>query len=566
MPSIGRPPPGPVPAPVIAPPVAPAAPLPAAPAPAEPPRGRHLLPGAEPAETRRVLRTFFAPYDAPIQQDIAHIREMIEARRADPRQFASDAENPYKILYAVYNLRNPEVVRLLGEAHQVGVDVQVLIEQHQLDPEKTWNTTDEELIAAGFSFSPTQKGLTPAEREELDLIGIEGPGFMHLKARIFSRPDLVNGGTIEKVLTGSMNPGDESANNHETLHLLEDPVVVERYKAKYRAVREGKELPNVWTDDAPINVLFTPTTRGPQPADAILKLIDQEREAIFLSVFSLRNFTGQRERASLLDKLKAAKERGVEIVVVTDRKQSDGVDWQGNRIGHDDDTEDRIRGLGIPVYECINEAGPFNAMHNKSAVFGLSHMKVVSDTGNWSQAALGARGRPARNDESYLFIDSKRLDDNHTGQRYLSNFLYLLRRYSHQQVDGDPSAEALIQRLSSHPAWPKVRVDFDVLAKTYYGQEVYVTGDHPALGDWTRATPGLKLHTDGARYPTWQSDHALELPFGTLLEYKVVKRDRRTGALEWDGRKNQLLVVDPGDEQNPARDGDRIKVRDRFSR
>lgn len=511
------------------------------------------------AKTRQVLQAFFCPYDNPIQQDLACIREVIDARKADSRTFPP-GKNPYSIKYAVYNLRHPDVVKALEEAHRAGVDVQILIEKHQLDPEKTWNTTDEELIAAGFKFSPTQKGLTEEQKKELNLIGIETTqkisgnetrGLMHLKTRIFSYLDPKTHEPVEKLLTGSMNPGDEAYFNNETLHLITDPHVIARYKAKYDAVLNDTPLANEWKEDAPINVLFTRAS-GPQPADKLLELIDQEQEAIFISVFSLRDITSPHQREGLVEKLKKAKARGVEVVVVTDRKQSDGVDRHGNRIGYDDPTEDRLKAAGIPVYECINTSSDYTAMHNKCAVFGLKNMKVVTDAGNWTAAAMGSKKKPAVNDESYLFIDSGRLDHNTTGLRYLSNFLYLLRTYQHQQDDA-PRAREMVERFAQLPNWPRVKVDFEVFAKTYFGQEVYLTGNHPALGDWTKAGPGLKLKTSGASYPLWRNDASLELPFGTALEFKVVKKDDK-GRLEWAGDKNQLLVVDPADLRTDGAD------------
>jgi phosphatidylserine/phosphatidylglycerophosphate/cardiolipin synthase-like enzyme len=516
--------------------------------------------------TREVLQTWFAPYDDPIKQELAMIDEVIAAKAADPKTY-KDGQNPYSIKYAVYNLRHPEVVKRLGEAHQQGVDVQILIEDKQLDPARTWNQADETLTQQyGFAFSPTHRGLNDAQRAELDLIGIKGSGLMHLKTRIFTKPDPATGKPDTQVLTGSLNPGDNAVNNNEALHLVTDPNLVARYVQKYEDVRAGKKTSNTWDPAASVNVLFTPAPSGPQPADKILEWVDQEKEAIFLSVFSLRNITSPRQREDLLTKLKKAKARGVKITCVTDRKQSDGVDAQGNRVAWDDDFEDKLRAAGLPVYECVNEAGPFNAMHLKAALFGLTDMKVVSDCGNWSQAALGSDRRSARNDESYLFVDSKKLDDNATGMRFLSNFLGLLRTYEHQQDAGTPGAQALLDELMQHPSWPKVKVDFDVVAKTYYGQDVYITGDHPALGDWTRQGPGLKLNTDGGKYPLWEADNALELPFGMSLQYKVVKRDQRTGKLEWEPGDNQLLVVDPGDLRNPARaaQGNRLQVDDEF--
>ncbi|MEW5853788.1 MAG: phospholipase D-like domain-containing protein [Myxococcota bacterium] len=516
------------------------------------------------AQTREVLQTFFAPYDDPIQQDLACIREVVEARKADPRAFV-EGENPYKIQYAVYNLRNPAVVAALKEAHLAGVDVQILIEQHQLDAAKTWNTADEELKAAGFDFAASHKGLTAAQRKELDLIGIQGSGLMHLKSRIFSRPDPAGGPPVEKLLTGSMNPGDEAAGNNETLHLITDPQLIARYKAKYQSVLEDKPLANEWKEGAPVNVLFTPATQGPQAADKILELIDQEKEAIFMTVFSLRNITSPRQRESMIDKLKKAKERGVEVVIITDRKQSDGIGMGANGgQGYNDKTEDLVKAAGIPVYECVNPAGPFNAMHQKNALFGLTNMKVVTDCGNWTEAALGSHKKKAVNDESFLFVDSKKLDNNATGLRYLSNFLVLLRQYENQQEDA-PKAGALVEKFTKLPGWPKVTVNFDAVARTHFGQEVYITGNHEALGNWTRSGPGLKMNTTGGTYPLWQADTSVALPFGISLEYKVVKRNEH-GELQWEGGENQLLVVDSGDLRVKGADqrGNTLKVDTRF--
>jgi hypothetical protein len=511
------------------------------------------LPGraASNAQTREVLQTFFAPYDDPIQQDLACIREVLAARRADPRTFP-DGENPYKINYAVYNLRNPEVVKLLGEAHQAGVKVQIIIESDQLDPARTWNTADEELAAAGLKVAHSHKGLTAEQRRDINLIGIEAAGFMHLKTRLFERPNPDGGPPLRKLLTGSMNPGDEAAGNDETLHLITDSQLIDRYRAKYDSVLNGTPLANTWKEGAPINVLFSPNTQGPQPADKILRLIDQEKEAIFMSVFSLRDIKSPSEQEGMLEKLKKAVDRGVKVVIITDRKQSDGVDAAGARITPDDPTEDRLRAMGIPVYECINEAGPFNAMHNKSAVFGLTDMKVVTDCGNWTGAAMGNARKKAVNEESLLFIESGKLDQNATGMRYLSNFLNLLRTYEHQQTQA-PRADAILNDLMQMPAWPRVKVDFNAVATTHFGQEVYLTGNHPALGSWNREGPGIRMNTTGGTYPLWKADTSIELPFGLAVEYKLVKRDSQ-GNVDWQGGANQLLIVDSGDIRNAGVD------------
>jgi hypothetical protein len=509
----------------------------------------HALGLQETTPKEPILKTWFAPYDDVKAPEMALIDEVIAARKTDPRTYA-EGENPYKINYAVYNIRCPQTLEKLVEAERAGVDVQILIEDHQLDPAKDWNIADEYLVEHGFELVLDHKTLTPQQRKTADLIGIKRDTLMHLKSRIFSYPDPETGEIQRKLLTGSMNPGDHAADNDENLMLINDPRIVAKYAEMYEAVRDNKQIRNHFDNNAPINVMFTGApvskTGNQQVAQKIFEWIDKEQEAIFLSVFSLRNITSPHDKQNLVEKLKAAQDRGVSVVVVTDKKQADGVDVEGNRVTWDDPTDELLQKAGIPVYEALNDKTPFNAMHAKSAIFGLTDMKIITDTGNWTGAALGSRAnnRP-QNEESFLFVDSSKLDDNRTGMRYLGNFLNLLREYAPQNPD-QPSANEMINKLASHPQWPRVPVDFSVMATTFLGQDVYVTGDHPALGNWLKEGPGLKLNTQPGRYPFWESGGSLELPFGTEFQYKVIKRNP-DGSVDWKAGENGFLIVDPTD-------------------
>lgn len=504
-----------------------------------------------------VLKTYFAPYDDMRKVELSFLDEIIAARKADPKTYP-EGENPYQIRYAVYNISSRDILEKLVEADRAGIGVQILIEDHQLDPDKFWNDADEFLRSRGFSFADDHTKLSPEERKHTQLLGIKNDNLMHLKSRIMTYPDPETGQPVKKLLTGSMNPGESAVQNDENLSLISDPKIVDRYVQMFEAIRDQGSITNKFDPNEAINPMFTgaPVTGGPRVTDQIFKWIDQEKEAIFLSVFALRDLTTPGERTSLVKKLQAAKDRGVEVVVVTDKKQADGVDADGKSVFYDDPTEDKIRAAGIPVYEALNTSSPFNAMHAKVAIFGLSDMKVITDTGNWTKAALGSH-RPSdkpQNEESFLFVDSKKLDNNLTGRRYLGNFLHLLRTYAPQNPEEAP-AETLINRLAAHPSWPKVSVDFSVMAHTFMGQDVYVTGDHPALGNWTQDGPGLKLNTAPGRYPFWESGGSLELPFGTQFSYKVVKRNP-DGTLNWQPGRNAFLVVDPTDQRFTQSDRD----------
>lgn len=505
---------------------------------------------ARPVATEEVLKTYFAPYDDMRKVELSLLDEVIAARKSDPKVY-TEGENPYQIRYAVYNLSSRDVLEKLVEADRAGIAVQILIEDHQLQPEKHWNDADEFLRAKGFSFADDHTKLSLDERKSTQMIGIKNENLMHLKSRIVTYPDPETGQPVKKLLTGSMNPGESATSNDENLSLITDTRVVDRYLQMYEAIRDEGKITNKFDPNEAINPMFTgaPISGGPRVADQIFKWIDQEKEAIFLTVFSLRDITTPSERTSLVKKLQAAKERGVEVVVITDKKQADGVDAYGKQVFYDDPTDEKLRAAGIPVYEALNTSGPFNAMHAKAAVFGLTDMKVITDTGNWTKAALGSH-RPSpvdQNEESYLFVDSQKLDNNLTGRRYLGNFLHLLRTYAPQNPQ-EASAEDVINRISQHPSWPKVSVDFSVMAHTFMGQDVYVTGNHPALGNWTQDGPGLKLNTSPGRYPFWESGGSLELPFGTQFSYKIVKRNS-DGSLDWQPGKNSFLIVDPTDQR-----------------
>ncbi|MEV7415821.1 carbohydrate-binding module family 20 domain-containing protein [Streptomyces sp. NPDC089919] len=78
---------------------------------------------------------------------------------------------------------------------------------------------------------------------------------------------------------------------------------------------------------------------------------------------------------------------------------------------------------------------------------------------------------------------------------------------------------------------------FNVTATTSWGQDVYVTGDQAALGNWNTAA-ALKL--DPAAYPVWKLD--LTLPAGTAFAYKYVRKDA-AGNVTWESGANRTATV-----------------------
>jgi hypothetical protein len=491
------------------------------------------------------LATLFSPAEPALGLDLSLIEEVRAARAADAQVYP-EGENPFSIHYAVYNLRNPEIVAALADAADEGVDVQVLIEKDQLDPARDWNTTDEFLVARGFELVGDHRDLSAATRKSADLIGIAGSGLMHLKSRIYRWNDPITGAAMQRLTTGSMNPGDLAVANEETLHYIDDSTLIASYEAKYEAVRDDGQVINSWTNGAPLQVLFSPDG-GEQAIDHIAALIDAEDEMILLAMYSMRDIAPKAGGKGIVGRLVDAHERGAKVVVIMDRKQSDGVDSSGNGQFFNDDFEDELRAGGVTVFEVINPSSDFNAMHAKYGVFGITSPIVVTDAGNWTRAGLGNGSSAPKNDESVLFIDSGALDGGVTAARYRGNFISILRRYASAPnagvfQTGGADFRATIAELLAAPAWPQVDVEVNAIAETFFGQSVFLTGESAQLGTWTAQHFGIPLETSAAQYPVWSSS-SFEMPLGSRIEAKLIKV--HNGATRWEEGGNRIIDADP---------------------
>ena len=194
---------------------------------------------------------------------------------------------------------------------------------------------------------------------------------------------------------------------------------------------------NVWNPDQAINVLFTPAKSGPRPIEKLFEWIDQEQEQILINVFDMKDIIDPASKKKLTEKLIEAKDRGVDVVVVTDRKKSDGRDAQGNRVemyGHfasNSWVDEDLERAGIPVYDF--RMSPVSTTQSTARPPSLVDRKRrCSPEQVTGRGSIGSGNKRARNEESFIFVDSGRLDGNRTGRRYMSNFLYLLRHYDHQ--------------------------------------------------------------------------------------------------------------------------------------
>ncbi|MGW2589407.1 carbohydrate-binding module family 20 domain-containing protein [Streptomyces sp. NPDC001515] len=78
---------------------------------------------------------------------------------------------------------------------------------------------------------------------------------------------------------------------------------------------------------------------------------------------------------------------------------------------------------------------------------------------------------------------------------------------------------------------------FGVTATTQLGQNIYVTGDQPALGNWNT---GSALKLDPATYPVWKLD--VNMPAGTTFAYKYIRKDAN-GNVTWESGANRTGTV-----------------------
>jgi len=71
---------------------------------------------------------------------------------------------------------------------------------------------------------------------------------------------------------------------------------------------------------------------------------------------------------------------------------------------------------------------------------------------------------------------------------------------------------------------------------TYWGQNVYVVGDHASLGSWN-SDGAIKL--DASNYPTWSGN--IDLPANTGIEWKCIKKSGSN--VEWQNGANNVYTT-----------------------
>jgi HKD family nuclease len=298
---------------------------------------------------------------------------------------------------------------------------------------------------------------------------------------------------------GSANWGDSALHeNDEVVLVLTSPTLAQVVDTEMDEILAGWK--NVRAGDAisRVQMYFSPEDKLDRVVE---KEIDAASERIFVAVFSLR-LTG------LADALVRAKQRGVDVQVITDRKQSTTTT-----------VDEILKDAGITVVEALNDTTPFTAMHHKFMV--VDGRTTLVGSYNWTYTATKS---------SYEDLSVIR-NDAEVGAAFEGAFGRLWQRYA---LD--------LPNPVGAPMSVRARGYCD---GTKYGDTLVLVGDQPELGNWD---PQEGLWLSGTSWPTWTGE--LQLRSGARVEYKLVVL-RKDGSVTWESGGNRSFVV-PTDASEPT--------------
>lgn len=438
---------------------------------------RFVLPfvclAALPAAAQEV---YFAPFDDP---------QAAALRVLDECQSSLDV--------AQYNIRNPEYVEKLRELRARNVKIRVVVDKKNAD--QPYNTLDDEIEAEGFELVRYLNTAKPL-------------AIMHLKAVVIDR---------KTVMTGSFN-WNETAQlvNDENMLVIRDENIARGYAREIDELFGAPEEKGPYASaDGKIEVWFSPEDN---PRRAIIDQIRAAKSRILVAMFTFAD-------GAVANELHKAAERGVEVVMVVEKKQADR--FHADEIVARPVTKPGARQARVIVGGNISSS--HSAMHQKFAVF--DGKKVMTGACNWTPTAFGGS-----NEDVIL------LDDPQLARRYTDEFAALVLRYAPEQFRGE---EWGVDRSEA-------TAHFVVHCEaTQEGDEVYILGSHPRLGladdnvTWN-IDRGLKLTTSDRMWPAWVGN--VRLPRGARVEWKAVVRSRDGTIKSWEleGPGNRVLEMEPG--------------------
>ncbi|MEV7971173.1 carbohydrate-binding module family 20 domain-containing protein [Sphaerisporangium sp. NPDC088356] len=102
-----------------------------------------------------------------------------------------------------------------------------------------------------------------------------------------------------------------------------------------------------------------------------------------------------------------------------------------------------------------------------------------------------------------------------------------------------PAKGAVAIRVGA-PASPAVTTSFNANVTTSWGQNVFVVGNVPELGNWNLASA---VALSSATYPIWRA--TVSLPANTAIQYKYIKKNS-DGSVTWESDPNRSFTTPGG--------------------
>lgn len=430
------------------------------------------------------IEVYFAPYDHPERAVCSEIDRVIAAKQADPDGY-------HYIHAAVFDVNDDRIVDRLLAAHAVGVDVQLSTAAYHLTPDKTWETQYQRLQQAG-----------------IPVLGVVREGVaasMHTKIAVFDG---------QVAMTGSYNWETRAAEeNCENVMLLRSPELAGTYHDVLDGIAGKPQRERPIDPASKVNVYYSQQHDVPR---VICDELDQAKQSITVSMFTLRSLRDRAGSDDVLDALLRAKQRGVAVTVLLEKNIADAGEYFG-RTTPDDPTDERLAAAGIDVVKIHTNYhnNKYAAMHHKFAV--IDGATTMSGAYNWYGGSLVS-------DDDLIVVR-----DPAVARRYLGEVTNLRRHYD-PEFDVKKAAQTATEFVIRHD-------------QTRPGDEVYLVGNIPELGGWD---PKQAIPLAAENWPDWKA--AVDIPAGTHFEYKLFVKNH--WGLFWENganREHTATVDAPGE-------------------
>ena len=402
----------------------------------------------------------FSPFDDP------------EARALALLDQAQD-----RVLVAQYNIRNERFFDKLDELRQRGVTVRIVVDAK--NAVKEWNTLDDRFEQAGFDITRYENTSSAY-------------AIMHHKFTVID--DAL-------VMTGSYNWNlTAQVTNDENMVVVRDPKLVAAYAHEFaELLGEAPHTPGPAVGQGG-RVYFSPED---DVQDVIEDAIAGASTRVLVSVFTFRD-------DAIARALRDAANRGVEVWLITERKQADNT--SADEIVAEAPT--------ARVVVAANRSAAFSAMHHKFAVVDDT---VITGACNWTYTAF------RHSNEDVLLLNDPALV-----RAYEQAVRALVLRYApdrfgevsfgHDAPTGDAHVVISAPQLDRHG-----------------GGELFLVGEHPALGAWDPAQ-AIPLRTSDGLEPTWAA--SVELPAGATSAWKTIVK-YADGSVVWETGPDRVLGLHP---------------------